>query len=79
ATSYGINPIHLGIIFLTNLEIGYITPPIGLNLFISSFRFKKPILYFYKVSLPFLAIMLIALVIITYFPSLSLFLINILQ
>ncbi|MCK4715298.1 MAG: TRAP transporter large permease subunit, partial [Candidatus Marinimicrobia bacterium] len=79
ATSYGINPIHLGIIFLTNLEIGYITPPIGLNLFISSFRFKKPILYFYKVSLPFLAIMLIALVIITYFSSLSLFLINILQ
>ncbi|MCK4641526.1 MAG: TRAP transporter large permease subunit, partial [Candidatus Marinimicrobia bacterium] len=76
ATSYGINPIHLGIIFLTNLEIGYITPPIGLNLFISSFRFKKPILYFYKVSLPFLAIMLIALLIITYIPSISLFLVN---
>jgi C4-dicarboxylate transporter DctM subunit len=76
AVSYGINPIHLGIIFLTNLEIGYLTPPIGLNLFISSFRFKKSILYFYRVSLPFLGIMAIALLIITYFPFLSLILIN---
>ena len=79
AISYGVNPIHLGIIFLTNLEIGYLTPPIGLNLFISSFRFKKSILYFYKVSLPFLLIMLIALLIITYIPSISLFLVNLFQ
>lgn len=76
AISYGINPVHLGIIFLTNLEIGYLTPPIGLNLFISSFRFKKSILYFYRVSLPFLAILLIALLLITYIPSISLFLVN---
>lgn len=76
ATSYGINPIHLGIIFLTNLEIGYITPPVGLNLFISSFRFNKPILTLYKISLPFLFILLIALVAITYIPSISLFLVN---
>ncbi|MCD6205729.1 MAG: TRAP transporter large permease subunit [Candidatus Marinimicrobia bacterium] len=73
AVSYGVNPIHLGIIFLTNLEIGYLTPPIGLNLFIASFRFKKSILYFYKVSLPFLLIMLIALLLITYIPQISLF------
>ncbi len=79
AVNYGINPIHLGIIFLTNLEIGYLTPPIGLNLFISSFRFKKSILYFYKVSLPFLAMMLVALLLITYIPEISLFLVNFFQ
>ena len=76
AQSYGVNPIHLGIIFLTNLEIGYLTPPIGLNLFISSYRFKKSILHLYKVSLPFLLILLVCLAIITYFPQLSLFLVN---
>ncbi len=76
ATSYGINPIHLGIIFLTNLEIGYITPPVGLNLFISSFRFNKPILTLYKISLPFLFILLAALIVITYIPGISLFLVN---
>lgn len=79
ALSYGIDPIHLGIIFLTNLEIGYLTPPVGLNLFISSFRFKKSILYLYKVSLPFLLILLIALMVITYVPGLSLFLVEILR
>ncbi|MFH1212783.1 MAG: TRAP transporter large permease subunit [Candidatus Neomarinimicrobiota bacterium] len=79
ALSYGINPVHLGIIFLTNLEIGYITPPIGLNLFIASFRFKKSITYLYKVSLPFLFLMLIALLLITYIPQLSLFLVGLMQ
>ena len=68
----GINPIHLAIIFLTNLEIGYITPPVGINLFISSFRFKKPVLSLYKASVPYLILMLIALVVITYVPVLSL-------
>jgi len=76
AMSYGINPIHLGIIFLTNLEIGYLTPPIGMNLFISSFRFKKSITYLYKSSIPFLIILLITLIIITYIPGLSLFLLK---
>ncbi len=74
---YGINPIHLGIIFLANLEIGYMTPPVGMNLFIASFRFKKSILNLYKVSLPFLFILLIGLLLITYIPQLSLFLVNI--
>ncbi|MFP4549108.1 MAG: TRAP transporter large permease [Fidelibacterota bacterium] len=73
---YGINPIHLGIIFLTNLEIGYMTPPVGMNLFIASFRFKKSILNLYKVSLPFLFILLIGLLLITYIPQLSLFLVD---
>lgn len=76
ANSYGIDPVHLGIIFLTNLEIGYLTPPVGLNLFISSYRFKKSILHLYKVSFPFLLLLLLCLIIITYWPDLSLFLVN---
>ncbi|MCT4641952.1 MAG: TRAP transporter large permease subunit [Bacteriovoracaceae bacterium] len=72
ATQFDIDPIHLAIIFLTNLEIGYITPPVGMNLFISSFRFQKSIFYLYRSSLPFLFIMLVALGVITYFPFLSL-------
>jgi C4-dicarboxylate transporter DctM subunit len=73
AQEYGVDPIHLAIIFLTNLEIGYITPPVGINLFISSFRFQKPVIELYRASFPFLIIMLIALFIITYVPSMSLF------
>ncbi|HLD75064.1 MAG TPA: TRAP transporter large permease subunit [Bdellovibrionota bacterium] len=72
AKQFDINPLHLGIIFLTNLEIGYITPPVGINLFISSFRFKKPILSIYKACVPFLLVLLFALLIITYVPDLSL-------
>jgi len=72
ALEYGINPLHLGIIFLLNLEIAYSTPPLGLNLFIASFRFEKPIITLYKSTLPFLGIMFITLMIITYFPSFSL-------
>ncbi len=74
AKEFGIDPLHLGIIFLTNLEIGYMTPPVGLNLFISSFRFNKPITYLYRASFQFLVVMLIALVVITYLPDLSLLL-----
>jgi tripartite ATP-independent transporter DctM subunit len=73
ANEFQVDPIHLAIIFLTNLEIGYITPPVGINLFISSFRFNKPVMTLYKASFPFLILLLIALAIITYIPSLSLF------
>lgn len=76
ANEFGIDPVHLGIIFLTNLEIGYLTPPVGLNLFISSFRFKKPILSLYSASIPFILLLLVALLLITYIPELSLFLIK---
>ncbi len=76
AEQFGINPVHLGIIFLTNLEIGYSTPPVGLNLFISSFRFDRPVLTLYKATLPFLAIMLGVLLVITYWEGLSLFLVQ---
>ncbi|HDL18395.1 MAG TPA: TRAP transporter large permease subunit [Bacteroidetes bacterium] len=76
ALSFGIDPIHLGIIFLANLGIGYTTPPVGINLFIASFRFKKPIPQLYMAAIPFLIILLISLIIITYVPDLSLFLVN---
>jgi C4-dicarboxylate transporter DctM subunit len=76
AEQFGVNPLHLAIVFLTNLEIGYITPPVGINLFISSFRFNRPVLELYKVSVPFLILMIIALVIITYIPWLTLFWFN---
>jgi TRAP-type C4-dicarboxylate transport system permease large subunit len=72
ALAYGINPIHLGIIFLANLEIGASIPPLGINLFISSIRFDKPVLRLYLASLPFIAILLLGLAIITYVPWLSL-------
>jgi tripartite ATP-independent transporter DctM subunit len=77
ALNFGINPVHLGIIFLANLEIGYATPPVGINLFIASFRFKKPILKLYLAAIPFLIILLISLIIITYVPDLSLWLVKI--
>ncbi len=76
AQAYGIDPIHLGIIFLTNLGIGYSTPPVGINLFIASYRFGRPILRLYVASLPFLAILLVGLIIITYLPGISLSLIK---
>jgi len=76
AVSYGVHPVHLGIIFLANMQIGYLTPPVGLNLFIASYRFKKPIAEIYRATWPFLAILLLCVLIITYWSDLSLFLIR---
>ena len=76
AMQYGVDPVHLGVIFLANLGIGYSTPPVGMNLFIASLRFEEPVLKLYKATLPFLAILLITLAIITYWPDLSLWLVN---
>ena len=76
AQGYDINLLHLGIIFLTNLQIGYSTPPIGMNLFIASLRFEESILRLSAASLPFLGILLVALAIITFVPELSLFLVR---
>ena len=76
ALGYGIHPVHLGIIFLANMQIGYFTPPIGMNLFIASYRFDKSITELYLSTLPFMLVLLIALMIITYVPELSLFLID---
>ena len=74
--AYGIDPIHLGIIFLTNLEIGASLPPLGINLFIASIRFERPVLRLYVASLPFIVILLLALAMITYLPWLSLVLLK---
>ena len=79
AAQYGIDPVHLGVIFLLNLEIGYMLPPLGLNLFISSLRFEKDIVKIYRAVLPFLAITLLALLVVTYLPDLSLYLTRILK
>ena len=76
ANAYGIDPIHLGIIFLANLEIGASIPPLGINLFIAGMRFEKPVLKLYIASLPFIAILLLGLAIITYLPGLSLVLLE---
>jgi len=71
AVEYDVEPLHLGVIFLTNLEIGYLTPPVGINLFISSFQFKKPVLSIYKSVIPYILLMFATLLVITYVPSLS--------
>ncbi len=76
AAGYGIHPVHLGIVFLANMQIGYFTPPVGMNLFIASYRFKKPLLELYSAALPFMLVMLVALLLITYVPSLSLWFIE---
>lgn len=73
ARDFGVDPVHLAIIFLTNLEIGYLTPPVGINLFIASSRFNKPITTMYKAAIPFILLLIVALAIITYVPALSLF------
>jgi C4-dicarboxylate transporter DctM subunit len=72
AGAYGIDPVHLGIIILTNLEIGASIPPLGINLFISSIRFEKPVVNLIFACLPFIGILLFALAIITYLPWLTL-------
>ena len=72
ANRYQVDPVHLGIIFLANLEIGYMTPPVGINLFIASQRFGKSILTLFQSAMPFLLIMLLWLLMISYIPSLTL-------
>ncbi len=76
AASYGIHPVHLGIIFLANMQIGYFTPPVGMNLFIASYRFGKPVAELYRAAVPFMLVLLAAVVIITYWPALSLILLR---
>jgi len=76
AAQYGIDPVHLGIIFLLNLEIGYMTPPLGLNLFLSNRRFDKPLTTLYKASFVFWLIHVVMLIFVTYMPHLSLWLLR---
>jgi C4-dicarboxylate transporter, DctM subunit len=76
AAQYGIDPIHLGIVFLAAMELGYLTPPVGLNLFIASHRFEKDITEIYWATQPFLIVSLVAVIIIAFWPDLSLMLLN---
>jgi len=72
AIQFGIDPVHLGIVFLTNLEIGYLTPPVGINLFLGSLRFERPVLWIARSIIPFVLLLVGCLAAITYIPALSL-------
>lgn len=72
ALGYGIHPVHLGIIFLANMQLGYLTPPVGMSLFIASYRFSRPVMDIFYASLPFLLILTASVLLITYWPALSL-------
>ncbi len=76
ASLYGVHPVHLGIVFLAAMELGYLTPPVGLNLFISSFRFERSIADVFRATFPFFVLLLITVVIIAYWPGLSLVLLK---
>ena len=69
--AFGIDPVHLGIIFLANMELGYLTPPVGMNLFLSSYRFQKPLMEVYRAVVPMLLVLLFGVLIITYVPALT--------
>jgi C4-dicarboxylate transporter DctM subunit len=68
---FNVEPVHLGVVFLANLELGFLFPPMGLNLFLSASRFNKPLPYLYKQALPFLLIMALGVLFITYVPALT--------
>lgn len=74
AAQYNVDPIHLGMVFLAAMQLGYLTPPVGLNLFIASYRFERPITEVYSATFPFLLILLLSVVVITFFPQISLWL-----
>jgi tripartite ATP-independent transporter DctM subunit len=75
AAQYGVNEFHVGIVFLAAMQLGYLTPPVGLNLFIASYRFEKPIMTVYSATFPFLIILLLSVILIMYWPGLSLMLV----
>ena len=68
---FGISPVQMGVIFLANLELGYLTPPIGMNLCLSAYRFRQPLTLIYRATLPFYVILLIGVLLITYLPALT--------
>ena len=72
AIEYGIDPIHLGIIFVANMQIGYFTPPVGMNLFIASYRFKRSIAELYSATIPMMFVLLAVVMLITYWPEMVL-------
>ncbi len=74
AAAYGINPVHLGIIFLVNMQLGYLMPPMGENLFLSAYRFDRSLVSIYRCTLPYVVIILLVVLLITYVPGLSMWL-----
>ena len=72
AAAYGINPIHLGIIFLANMELGYLMPPMGENLFLSAYRFDQSLVKVYRSTLPYVLTLAITVLAITYLPIMTL-------
>jgi TRAP-type C4-dicarboxylate transport system permease large subunit len=72
AVQFGVHPLHLGIVFLATMQLGYLTPPVGLNLFIASYRFQRSILEVYVSTLPFFGLLLFSVLVITFWPWLSL-------
>lgn len=76
ATQFGVNPVHLGIVFLATMQLGYITPPVGLNLFIAGYRFDRPIVNVYLSTLPFFFLLLLSVMLIAFWPALSLWLVG---
>lgn len=75
AAQYGVHEVHLGIVFLAAMQLGYMTPPVGLNLFIASYRFEKPIMHVYSATFPFLIILMMSVILIAFWPALSLWLV----
>jgi tripartite ATP-independent transporter DctM subunit len=75
AAQYGVHEVHLGIVFLAAMQLGYMTPPVGLNLFIASYRFEKPIMHVYSATFPFLIILMLSVILIAFWPGLSLWLV----
>jgi C4-dicarboxylate transporter DctM subunit len=71
AARFGIDPVQMGVIFLANLELGYLTPPIGMNLCLSAYRFRQPLTTIYRATLPFYLILLVGVLLITYLPALT--------
>jgi tripartite ATP-independent transporter DctM subunit len=76
AAEFGVDPIHLGIVFLSTMQLGYLTPPVGLNLFISSYRFDQSIVRVYRATFPFLVMLMFSVLLITFWPALSLVLLK---
>jgi len=76
ATQFGVDPVHLGIVFLATMQLGYITPPVGLNLFIASYRFERPVMELYIATLPFFFCLLLSVAVIAFWPGLSLALLD---
>ena len=76
AMGYGIHPLHLGVVFLANMQIGYFTPPVGMNLFIASYRFHRPVTELYQACIPFMLVLFVTVLIITYWEDLTLVLVR---